>query len=141
MRTLDELMPEYEFSERHRIRIDAPPERIDRAVREVRIEEMPLVRALFRLRGLQARGRFVEMPIARIVEDAPGEGLVLAVPAASALMDLRIEDGTLSTETRVHIPDPAARRKFRRYWRAIRPFSGLIRILVLRAAKRRAEDA
>ena len=141
MRTLDEVMPEYEFSERHRIRIDAPPERIDRAVREVRIEEMPVVRALFRLRGLPARGRFVEMPLARIVEDAPGEGLVLAVPAASAVMDLRIEDGTLSTETRVHIADPAVRRKFRRYWRVIRPFSGLIRILLLRAAKRRAEAA
>ncbi len=46
---------------------------------------------------------------------------------------------SLSTETRVHVADPPARRKFRRYWFVIRPFSGLIRILLLRAARRRAE--
>ena len=45
----------------------------------------------------------------------------------------------LSTDTRIRCLDPASRRRFRRYWRVIRPFSGLIRISVLRAAKRRAE--
>ena len=44
-----------------------------------------------------------------------------------------------STETRVHVADPAARRAFRRYWLVVRPFSGLIRILYLRAVRRRAE--
>jgi hypothetical protein len=43
-----------------------------------------------------------------------------------------------STETRVHVPDPAARGKFRRYWLVIRPFSCLIRVF-LRATRRRAE--
>ena len=155
MKTLDAVMPEYEFSERHRIRIDAPPERIDRAVREVRIEEMPVVRALFRLRGLPARGRFVAMPLARVVEDAPGEGLVIGLrgqfwrprggddggAAAEAVFGVCVEPGGLATETRVHVADPAARRLFRRYWRLIRPFSGLIRVEYLRAAKRRAETA
>jgi hypothetical protein len=47
--------------------------------------------------------------------------------------------GSLSTETRVHIEDPGSRRKFARYWRVVRPFSGLIRVSILRAAKRRAE--
>ncbi len=37
--------------------------------------------------------------------------------------------------------DAAARRRFRLYWLAIRPFSGLIRRLWLRAIKRRAESA
>jgi hypothetical protein len=55
------------------------------------------------------------------------------------VIDFRIADAHLSTETRVHVADPAARRKFRRYWFVIRPFSGLIRILLLRAARRRAE--
>ncbi|MBA2474633.1 MAG: hypothetical protein H0V40_01560 [Actinobacteria bacterium] len=45
----------------------------------------------------------------------------------------------LETETRVLATDPAARRKFGRYWRVIRPGSGLIRHSWLRAAKRRAE--
>ena len=45
----------------------------------------------------------------------------------------------LETETRVAATDAAARRSFRRYWRVVRPGSGLIRIVWLRAAKRRAE--
>ena len=50
-----------------------------------------------------------------------------------------IGTAVLSTETRVHVADPAARRKFRRYWFVVRPFSGVIRILLLRAARKRAE--
>ncbi|HKX47491.1 MAG TPA: hypothetical protein VJM06_02420 [Gaiellaceae bacterium] len=56
-----------------------------------------------------------------------------------AVIDFRVGSGSLSTETRVHVADPAARRKFRRYWFVIRPFSGLIRVLMLRAARRLAE--
>lgn len=45
----------------------------------------------------------------------------------------------LVTETRIHATDPAARRRFARYWRVIRPGSGAIRRSWLGAAKRRAE--
>jgi hypothetical protein len=45
----------------------------------------------------------------------------------------------LRTETRVLTTDPASRRAFGRYWRIIRPWSGLIRRSWLRAARRRAE--
>jgi hypothetical protein len=56
-----------------------------------------------------------------------------------AVIDFRVGAGSLSTETRVHVAGPAARWKFRCYWFVIRPFSGLIRILLLRAARQRAE--
>ena len=42
----------------------------------------------------------------------------------------------LSTETRVVCGDDMSRRKFRVYWFLVRPFSGLIRRLMLRAVKR-----
>ncbi|MDX6305938.1 MAG: hypothetical protein QOI77_2907 [Blastocatellia bacterium] len=42
----------------------------------------------------------------------------------------------LFTETRVICGDEASRRKFRVYWFFVRPFSGLIRRLMLRAVKR-----
>ena len=45
----------------------------------------------------------------------------------------------VSTETRVHVSDPSARRRFAFYWRAIYPGSALIRKMWLRAIKRRAE--
>ena len=70
----------------------------------------------------------------------------LAVPGvAKASMDFRIEeagDGAclVSTETRVHATDASARRRFARYWTLIRPGSGFIRRMWLRAVKRRAES-
>lgn len=45
----------------------------------------------------------------------------------------------LTTETRVVCGDRASRRKFRAYWVLVRPFSGLIRHLMLRAVRRACE--
>ncbi|MEP6708257.1 MAG: hypothetical protein ABJC05_12095 [Pyrinomonadaceae bacterium] len=42
----------------------------------------------------------------------------------------------LSTETRIICGDSSSRRKFRAYWLFVRPFSGLIRRLMLRAVRR-----
>src|SRR5712692_9149348 len=42
----------------------------------------------------------------------------------------------LSTETRVTCGDLTSQRKFRAYWFFVRPFSGLIRRLMLRAVRR-----
>lgn len=76
-------------------------------------------------------------------KDAPttaDEFLAYARPdVCKAVIDFRVGEQRLSTETRVHVADPASRRKFRRYWLVVRPFSGLIRILLLRAARARAE--
>jgi hypothetical protein len=51
---LDELLPEYQFNERHRILIHAPPERALEAVKQATPGEMPLVRTLFTVRSLPA---------------------------------------------------------------------------------------
>jgi hypothetical protein len=47
----------------------------------------------------------------------------------------------VTTVTRVAAGDEAARRSFGRYWRLIRPFSGLIRIEMLRALRRKLEPS
>jgi len=173
VRSLDDFLPAYEFSERHGIAIDASPERIDEALRSVSIADIPVARALWWIRRLgrpygDAARPFVggELP-GVVLDDAPGQGIVLGLTGqfwhiradrdearpttadeflahtrpdtCKAVIDFRIGHNRLSTETRVHVADPAARRSFRRYWRLIRPFSGLIRILLLRAARRRAE--
>ena len=53
------------------------------------------------------------------------------------------DDGSsvLSTETRTAYYGPDARRKFRRYWTLVGPFSGLIRRALLRGVRRRSEAA
>lgn len=65
-----------------------------------------------------------------------------AVPAgtARAVWNFRLSENgkgltLLSTETRVTCGDVASRRKFRLYWIVVRPFSGLIRLLMLRAVR------
>jgi hypothetical protein len=159
VKSLDAYLPTYEFSSRHEVALAVDPVRADRALREVTFKELPLVRALMLMRGLGRRGANDAMlatmiPRATVLEDVPGEGLVLTLtgqfwrlrgrgpePPATAVIDFRALEGRLATETRVHVPDPISRRKFVRYWRIVRPFSGLIRMLVLRAAKRRAEAA
>lgn len=181
MRPLEDFLPTYEFSERHSLAIAAPPERVDRALRAVTLAEMPVARALYALRGVGRGGDGAKRPLVEgllqngvLLEDAPGEGLVLGLTGqfwklrggrpsdaprspeefatygradvARAVMDMRVRPqadarSLLTTETRVHVPDPASRRKFRRYWLFVRRFSGLTRILWLRATKRRAEAA
>jgi hypothetical protein len=173
MKRLDEFLPVYEFSERHRLAVAASPERIDAALREVSLRDVRVARALWWLRRLgrpygDAGKPFLggELP-GVVLEDVRGEGVILGLTgqfwklrgdrdrarpesaeeflaysrpdACKAVIDFRVGRGLLSTETRVHVADRAARRKFRRYWFVIRPFSGLIRILLLRAARRRAE--
>ncbi len=72
----------------------------------------------------------------------PPSSLAFAEPGwAKAAWNFRVEpapDGaaTTSTETRVLCTDPVSRRTFRRYWRIVRPFSGLIRIEMLNAIRR-----
>jgi hypothetical protein len=159
MKSLDAFLPTYEFSTRHTVSVTVDPVRADRALREVTFKEIPLVRALLLARGLglrRAEDRVLAtmVPRATILEDVPGEGLVLTLSGqfwrmrgrgpeapAAAVIDFRALPGSLATETRVHVPDPVSRKKFGHYWRIVGPFSGLIRMIVLRAAKRRAEGA
>ena len=58
-------------------------------------------------------------------------------------MNFRIDDAgdatwLVSTETRVYATDAWAHRRFARYWTLIRPGSGFIRRMWLRAIQRRA---
>lgn len=46
----------------------------------------------------------------------------------------------VTTETRIYATDPASVTKFSRYWRLVYPGSALIRLMWLRAIKRRAES-
>jgi hypothetical protein len=145
----------YEVATRHAVSVDADAAAADRALRTVTFGEVPIVRALIFARGLglPRREQQIFPAIARrasVVEDTPGrlgfrlEGRFWRLrgggsePAATATIDFRAERGLLYTETRVYVPADSQRR-FRRYWFVVRPFSGLIRRQVLRAAKRRAE--
>ncbi|MBA2462465.1 MAG: hypothetical protein H0V45_11965, partial [Actinobacteria bacterium] len=140
----------------------AAPQQALAAARETRLDELPVVRALFRLRGL-TRGPTGALWDALAAEGfrTHGDETLVAVGKpwrlrggmrdvedfagfdepgyAKMAMDVRHADGRLLTETRVLLTSRDARRAFRPYWLAVRPFSGLIRRSWLRAAKKRAE--
>jgi hypothetical protein len=157
LKSLDVFLPSYEFAARHGVEVQADARAAERALREVTFREVPIVRALLFMRGLGS-GRADERVLSAmsrrgtVLDDVPGEGVILGIrgrfwrlrgggnePEAAAVVDFRVGDGSLTTETRVHVPPGPSWRRFVRYWRVVRPFSGLIRVLVLRAAKRRAE--
>jgi hypothetical protein len=60
---------------------------------------------------------------------------------AKVAFNFRIQNGELSTETRIAGTDAQARRRFGLYWLLVRPGSGLIRREWLRALDRRASAA
>jgi hypothetical protein len=164
--TVVDALPVYHHRERHSVYVNARPEAALAAARETQLGDVPLVAALFRLRGLgaaggrpiwssmQARGFQLHDPETLVLVGRPWtpSGGLRAVedfagfdePGYAKMgMDLRARpEGSgsrLETETRVFLTDAAARRRFAAYWLAVRPFSGLVRRLWLRAAKRRAE--
>ena len=168
MSALDRVMPAWHFSERHAIDVDASPERALAAACEVRLRDIPAAWALLVARGLATsvgdrtfvglmqRGGFVvaaEEPDRELVLVGVGrpwrlterlrrdiDPVTFAEPGwARMAMTLRAEPGRLVTETRIALTNESARRAFRRYWLVVRPFSGLTRRLLLRAAKRIAE--
>ncbi len=64
---------------------------------------------------------------------------------ALAAINFRVEDAghgetLLTTETRIYAVDASTKRKFAVYWRTIYPGSALIRVMWLRAIRRRAES-
>ena len=164
--SVSEAVPDYHFRERHSVHVAASPEQALAAARAVTLDDVPLVRALFRLRGLHAASRGSLWNAMAAEGFAPyGDDTLVAVGRpwsprsrlrhvddfarfdepgyAKMAMDLGARpdgDGsTLETETRVYVTDRASRRRFAAYWLVIRPFSGLVRRSWLKAARRRAE--
>jgi len=161
-----DALPVYHHREQHSIHVDATPEAALAAAKATRLEDVPVVLALSRLRGLKPARRG---PIWDALLDAgfrphDPETLVLIGRPWTFRGGIRTDDfasfsepgyakmamgvravaegrgARLETETRIFLTDAASRRRFVAYWLVIRPFSGLIRRLWLGGAKRRAEQ-
>jgi hypothetical protein len=184
---LDKYLSEHEFNEVHTINIQAPPEKIFRALKELTPSELsPVFRFLFAIRSLPARlmgqddksfspskplleqlyendfvvlaeterelvfgliGKFWELSGGESVQLAGAQEFLkfdqpdYAKAAANFFVSKNKDDSfTVSTETRIHIADLAARKKFGTYWRIIYPGSAYIRKIWLKAIKRKAEQ-
>jgi hypothetical protein len=160
---LSGVLPRWDVRERHALALDAPAERVWAALYETTLAEMPLVRFLFRLRGLPSApdrgllelegfGTIAEEPGRELVVGAVGRPWVVwerlqrnadvrtfnAPGYARMALNVTYDGRTLATETRVQLTGPGTGRWFKLYWLVVGPFSGLIRRAWLRAIARRA---
>jgi len=141
---IDDVLADYDVHELHSV----PSARsIDEAL-ATPVAADPVIRVLFRLRGLSTGGTIGELftrmrfeELARddreIVVGVSGtpwrrSGGIRAFSAAGPGMvrvavNFRTDGSRLSTETRIAAVDDQARRSFLRYWRFVGPFSALIR--------------
>ncbi len=135
----------------YRVYTSASAARTYEAALRVSLSDALVVRLLFGVRGIPYRtdmtvreffstGRF------RILGEDPPREIVFAIERADmrAVGNFRVtttpSGSVLSTETWVETNTSRADRVFRLYWAVIAPFSGLIRRVLLDAAKRRAES-
>ncbi|MFI9824524.1 hypothetical protein ACIHFC_29340 [Streptomyces sp. NPDC052013] len=160
-------MPHWHFRERHWVAVSAPREEVLRAAREITWREAPVARFLlaFTRNKLRPEGRVLddfamggdtvlaltddellyggigsqagpvrpEQPMHEALRDYAEPGCTKVV------FNMRYAGGILSTETRILATDERTRRSFGRYWRLIRFPSGIIRIALLSAVKRRVD--
>jgi hypothetical protein len=148
MPAIDEVLPRFDVREIHSIALRLPPDDAIAFALATPVVGDPIVRALFRLRGLKGKGsigdaltalgmREVARDHGEIVFGAAGtpwrprggiHPFATARPGQVRIAtDFRADGERLTTETRVAALDDHARRSFLRYWRLVGPFSALIR--------------
>lgn len=169
---IDEFLPEYDFDEKHDIKIRARAAAVYAAINEVDFSESPIVRWLLRIRGMSGEGvtmRTLRKSRFETLAEIANRELLIGLAGrfwtpcgdlqkidagnfrafdkkgyAKAAWNFSVDESdgetNLKTETRIKCLDTASRRSFGFYWTFIQPFSGLIRMEMLRTIKRRAES-
>jgi hypothetical protein len=158
-RALDRVLPEFDWREAHSVELPCTPEHALATVLSLPVAPDPIVRLLFRLRGL-GRGPAIGQSFEQIGFETLARSQTEVVAGAAGTpwrrrgglrrfddagpgtvrmaIDFRAERLSagcrLSTETRIAAVDDAGRLAFRRYWFVVGPFSALIRRRWLAAA-------
>ncbi|MFD5071670.1 hypothetical protein ACFWNC_27660 [Streptomyces sp. NPDC058369] len=164
---LDRHMPQWHSRERHWVAVSAPREEVLRAAREMTWREAPVARFFlaFTRNKLRADGKVLDdfaMGGDTVLELSDEELLYggigsqagpvrpdrpmhevfrdYAEPGCTKVaFNMHYAAGVLTTETRIYATDERTRRNFGRYWFLIRIPSGMIRIALLSAIKRRVD--
>lgn len=166
---LTRLMPRYDYAESHTIEIAASKAVVEQALARLDLGGSRMIRTLFKLRrlpsaDLRLAAVITDMRMQSVVTDAEHchfgvqrlSGSHVAFDEAS-FVDLREPrclklawgfvitscgptSTVVQTETRVLCTDRVTHLVFAAYWIVIRPFSGWIRILLLKLLRRDAEQ-
>lgn len=102
-----------------------------------RLAEEPGSEVVFGVEGRFWRPASNLSPFRREAFDAPPPAGTCHAYWNFRVSELSTGATELYTETRIRAGDPASRRKFRTYWLFVRPFSGWIRLRMLRGVAKR----
>lgn len=168
---LDKYLPKYTYREYHDVKISCPKEYVYAAARNLDLSKSKIIKALFIMRGLPTRdmtlegfsrqGNFTfleEIPNEEFIVGFWANGRIEKIPdreefiidneskRIKVVWNFQIkqvdkEVVLLSTETRIYCITRGAKIFFSIYWAIIRPFSGLIRRIMLAMIKDNAENS
>ncbi len=166
---IEKYLPQYTFREYHSIEVNSPVEQVYECSRDFDLSQSRVTRLLFTIRGLPTsrmnlQGFLEDMNFTSLEDKAPHEFLagfwlkkkIESVPSYEAFsnntisakiktvwnfrcQEISLGTTRLSTETRVLCIDSSTKLTFGLYWLIIRPFSGLIRLEMLKIIKTDAE--
>ena len=166
---IEKYLPQYTFKEYHHTKVNSALEQVYECSKDFDLSQSGVTRLLFKIRGLPTsrmnlQDFLVDMNFTCLEDKAPHEFLagfwlkkkIEPIPSYEAfssnaisakfkvVWNFRCEEITpgttrLSTETRVLCVDSFTKFTFGLYWLLIRPFSGLIRLEMLKIIKADAE--
>lgn len=163
---IDKYRPTFDFNEIHKTIIDASPEACYKAAMELDLSDSLIISVLFWLRGIPFKSTvfkgFVEGMQFTLLEESPWNEFVYGFQLKEriewvdnkeefcfdnseynlrAAWNLKFNPSEMgcevSTETRVKCLTRKSKLLFSMYWFFIRPFSGLIRLEMLRLMRKK----
>ncbi len=167
---IEKYLPQYTFRECHHTEVNSTVDQVYECSKNFDLSKSRVTRLLFKIRGLPTsrmnlQGFLDDMNFTWLEDKAPHEFLagfwlkkkIESIPSYEAfrsnaisakfkvVWNFRCEEITpgttrLSTETRVLCVDSFTKFTFGLYWLVIRPFSGLIRLEMLKIIKADAES-
>ncbi len=167
---IEKYLPEYTFNEYHELVVDSPIEKVFEVAKNFDLSKSKIIKILFKIRGLPTKRlnlqHFItDIGFTNLEENYPNETLIgfwarfkiAKIPSYEDFINNSIspwvkvvwnfqfenieENKTkVSTETRVLCVAKITRFTFGFYWLIVKPFSGLIRIQMLKLIKDEAES-
>ena len=148
---IDKYLPEYTFNEVHKTLANASIKDCFVAAKHLDMSKSFITKTLIRLRGLPIHDLTLQGFITNIcftyLDEEPYKEFVIDASQHNIKIiwnfyfDKVSENKTfVSTETRILCLTKKSKPRFSIYWFFIKPFSGLIRIEMLRLIKKKAEN-
>ena len=149
---IDKYLPGYTYNEYHKKLINATAEKCFEITKNLDMGESGITRYLMRLRGLPAKdltlqGFIKNICFSYLEEDINKEFVIDASRRNTRIIwnfyfaEIEKNKTIVSTETRILCLTKRSKILFSVYWFFVKPFSGIIRLEMLRLIRKKAESS